>query len=149
MSHCYTLLYIERNWLLIRNLAAAFPLKYKLFVKHIWKLNFSRSKQRTAFRKLFSSPRDKSILRLLNKNFMTNIYMNIQTFAFQMLRKCSSWTHRNRAVQIFFLAPIKNMFAWKFAKLLRSLAVLREHIFYNVEWIEVRKMVRFLKKFVW
>ena len=43
----------------------------------------------------------KILLRLWNKNFVTEIYRNIQTFAFNVLQECSSWASRNDAVQIF------------------------------------------------
>ena len=39
-----------------------------------------------------------------------------------------------------FLAPSWNMFAGKFVKSERFLAVLREHIVFNVKWVEVHKM---------
>ena len=45
------------------------------------------------------------------------------TFAFQVLRECSSWASRNDVVQMLFLTPIRNMF----------LAVLWEFIFYYVK----------------
>ena len=67
---------------------------------------------------------DKILLLLWNKNFLTEIYRNIQTFAFKVLQECSSWASRNGAVQIFFLEK----------------HVLREHIIFNVKWVEVRKM---------
>ena len=43
----------------------------------------------------------------------------------------------------FFLTPNRNIFARKFVKSGRILAVLREHITFNVEWVEVRKMSEF------
>ena len=66
---------------------------------------------------------DKSFLRLWYKSFQTLIYGNIETFAFQVLRECSSLAPRNGAVQMFFLTPARNMF----------LAVLWDYIFCNVE----------------
>ena len=65
---------------------------------------------------------DKRSLFLCYKNFLTEIYRNMQTFAFQVLRECTSWASRNGAVQIFFLAPMRNMFV------------------FNVYKVEVRKM---------
>ena len=44
------------------------------------------------------------------------IYRNIQTFVFKVLQECSSWTSKNGAVQMFFMAPNRNMFAGKFVK---------------------------------
>ena len=86
-----------------------FQLKWK-FLK-----DFTRPKQRTVLKKLFSPSTDKSFLCLWSKNFLTEIYRNIQTFAFHVLRECSFWVPRNRAVQ-FSLTPTKNMFAGKFLK---------------------------------
>ena len=86
-------------------------------------------KQRSTLIKLFAtSPPppplpDKSFLRLWYKSFQTLIYGNIETFAFQVLRECSSLAPRNGAVQMFFLTPARNMF----------LAVLWDYIFCNVE----------------
>ena len=63
---------------------------------------FMSPNPRAAWKKLFSSPPDKSFLRLWSKYFLTEIYRNIQTFDFKMLRECSSWASRNGAVQMFF-----------------------------------------------
>ena len=61
-------------------------------------------------------PTDKILLRLCNKNFLKEIYRNIQTFAFKVLEECSSWVSRNGPLQIFFLTSNRNMFAGKFVK---------------------------------
>ena len=50
------------------------------------------------------------------------------------------WASRNGAVQILFLTPTRNMFTEKFLKWLTFLIVLLEYVFYNVEWVKVRKM---------
>ena len=76
---------------------------------------------------------DKILLLLWNKNFLTEIYRNIQTFAFKVLQECSSWVSRNGAVQMFFLTPNRNMFPEKFVKSERFLAVFWEHIIFNVK----------------
>ena len=68
-------------------------------------------------------PPDKTLLCLGNKVFFKEIYGNIQTFTFKVLQECSSWVSRNDAVQIFFLTPHRNMFARKFVKSERFLAV--------------------------
>ena len=75
---------------------------------------------------------DKILLLLWNKNFLTEIYRNIQTFAFKVLQECSSWASRNGAVQIFFLTPNRKMLARKFVKSETFLAMLREHIIFSV-----------------
>ena len=82
---------------------------------------------------------DKILLLLWNKNFLTEIYRNIQTFAFKVLQECSSWASRNGAVQIFFLTPNRKMLARKFVKSETFLAMLREHIIFSVNWVEFRK----------
>ena len=51
--------------------------------------HFMRPKQRSALRKLLRlppthSPPNKILLRLWNKNILTNIYRNIQTLAFKV-----------------------------------------------------------------
>ena len=40
---------------------------------------------------------------------------------------------------MFFLTPNKNIFAGKFVKLERLMAVLQEHIIFNIKWVEVRE----------
>ena len=115
-----------------------FQLTWKI-VKH-----FMRPKQRAALKKLFRlslthSPPDKILLRLWNKNVLMETYRNIQTFNFKVLQECSSRASRNGAVQIIFLTQTRNMFAGKFLKSERLLAVLREYFIFNVKWVEVRK----------
>ena len=63
---------------------------------------FCEAQIASRFIELFSPPPDKSFLHLWNINFLTEIYRNMQTFAFQMLVECSSRTFRNDAVQMFF-----------------------------------------------
>ena len=79
-----------------------------------------------------SSPQDKSFLSLWNKNFLTEIYRSIQPLDFQVLGECGFWVFG--AMQIFFLAHTRNMFAGKLIKCYRSI------FFYNNEWVEVRQM---------
>ena len=127
---CYfivILFYIERKWLFMRNVAIILSKYWKIveFRKsHLkWKIviHFTRPKQRVALRNLFSPsppppapiPPDEILLCLRNKNFLTEIYRNIQTFAFKVLHKCSSCVSGNGAVQMF-LTPNRNMFAGKF-----------------------------------
>ena len=83
---------------------------------------------------------DKILLCLWNKNFITEIYRNIQAFTFKVFQECGSWASRNDTVQILFLAPNKNMFAGKFVKSERVLAVLQEQFLVNVKFVEIRKM---------
>ena len=105
-----------------------------------WKI-VTWSKQQAALSKLFSlPPPDKTLLPLWNKNFLKEIYRNIQAFAFKVLQECSSWTSRNGAVQIILLAPNRNMLAETFVKCGRFLAAFRVHIIFSVKWVEVCKM---------
>ena len=96
-----------------------------------------RPKQQSALRKLFSP---NSLLQQIKFYYVsgtkvslrryTEIYRHIQAFAFKVLQECGSWASRNDALQMFFLTPNtnRNMFAGKFVKSERFLAVLREHI---------------------
>ena len=116
-----------------------FQLKWKI-VKH-----FTRPKQRAALRKLFSLhqppiPPDKILLNLWNKNFLREVYRNIQTFAFKVLQESSSWASGNGAVQMFFLTPNRNMFPGKFVNWEIVLAVFWEHFVFNFKRVEIRKM---------
>ena len=119
-----------------------FQLKWKVVKK------FHKSQTANpALRKLFSLPpthlsADKILLPLWNKYFLAEIYRNIQAFALKVLQECSSWASRNVPVQMFFLTPNRNIFAGEFE---RFLAVLREHIIFNVNWVEVRKMNEFFE----
>ena len=61
-------------------------------------------------------PSDSILLNLWNKKFLMGIYRNIQTFVFKVRQECSSWASKNGAVQMFFMAPNRNMFAGKFVK---------------------------------
>ena len=79
------------------------------------------------FKSFYNQP-NKSVLHFWNKNFRMKIYKNIQTFLFDVLRKCSSWVSSSGAFEIPFL---------------KFLAVLREYNFCYVECIEVRKMSEF------
>ena len=83
---------------------------------------------------------DKILLLLWNKNFLREIYRNIQTFAFKVLQESSSWASGNGAVQMFFLTPNRNMFAGKFVNWESFLAVFWEHIIFNFKRVEIRKM---------
>ena len=57
-----------------------------------------------------------------------------------MFQECGSWASRNDAVQMLFLMPNRNMFAGKFVKSGRVLAVLLEQFIVNVKLVEIRKM---------
>ena len=104
-----------------------------------------RPKQWASLNKLLclppsSTPPDKILLRLWNKNFLNYIYRIIQTFAFKMLQECSSWVSRICAVQTFFLTKKEKHFAVKLVKWERFVAVFQEHIIFSVNRVEVHKM---------
>ena len=116
-----------------------FHLKGKI-VKH-----FTRPKQRAALKKLFSLhqppiPPDKILLNLWNKNFLREVYRNIQTFAFKVLQESSSWASGNGAVQMIFLTPNRNIFAGKFVNWESFLAVFWEHVIFDFKRVEIREM---------
>ena len=80
---------------------------------------------------------DKSFPRLSNKNVFTEIYRNTQTFAFIVLRECSSWASKNCCnPDVFFWHQPD--FAVKFVNWERYLAVLClfGHIFFKVKRVE-------------
>ena len=114
-----------------------FQLKWKT-IKY-----FAIPQPRVGLRKLFSKWKikpDKGLLHLWNKNFLREIYRNIQTFAFKVLRECNSWVVLEKIQSKCFFFDINQMFGRKFVKWGSFLAVLREHIFFKVEWVELRKM---------
>ena len=124
----------------MRNLATVLPLKSKLsgkfqrfnavngsmemlinsWISKKFKLKWTilkRSRQWSALRKLFIPPPGKSFLRHWNKNFLTEIYSNIQALAFQELRKCSSLAFRNCAAQMLFSDTNQKRSCWKIGKM--------------------------------
>ena len=101
--------------------------------------HFTRPKQWSALRKLFSLP------LLWNIKFLTEIeiYRKVLTFAYKnemLLEEALGRQEMVRSVQMLFLIPNRNIFARKYPKWERLLAVLREHIIFNVKWVEVGKM---------
>ena len=65
---------------------------------------FYEVQKRAALRKLFNPSHQikASYVLACSKDFLTEIYRNIQTFAFQAFSECSSWASGNVAVQMFF-----------------------------------------------
>ena len=57
----------------------------------------------------------------------------MQTFALKVLQEYSFGASGRAAVQMFFLTPNSNIIAEKFVKSERFLAVLQEHIIFNVK----------------
>ena len=150
--------YIERKWLLMRSLSTVLPLKWKLSQKFqrfntLDRFSIKMKNCKTLYevqtasrlKEIFQPPLthpspDKILLRLWNKNFITEIYRNIQTFTFKVLQGCGSWASRNDAVQMLLLTSNRNMLAGKFVKSERVLAVLRVQFVVNVKLVEIRKM---------
>ena len=106
----------------------------------------TRPKQPAGLRKLFSPPPDKKFLRIWNKNFITEIYRNMQTFAFQMFWECSSWAFRNSPGQMFFLTHTRDMFVGKLVNWLRFSAVLQKYFFTMLSELRFKKWVSFLSE---
>ena len=98
---CYfivILFYIERKWLLMRNLATILLFKSKL----------SANLQR--FDAIDGSIENFQLKWKIVKqaqNFITKIYRNIQAFAFKVIQECSSWESRKGPVQLFCLTSKK------------------------------------------
>ena len=107
-----------------------------------------RSKQRAASRKLFSlppkplppSPHQMKYTASMEQNFSYGDIKKYTDICFNGVPRMYFLVSRNGAVQMFFLTPNRNMFAGKFVKSDRLLAVLREHIIFNIKWVEVHKM---------
>ena len=126
---CYFIVvffYVERKWLLMENLSTILPLKSKLspkfqrfntldrFSVKIKNWKTARSKQRAALRKFFSFPPthpspNTILLRLWNKNFITQIYRNKQAFTFKAFQECGSCASRKEIMQCkcYFLRQIE------------------------------------------
>ena len=102
--------------------------KFKTFYKV--QVAANRSKEIIQF------PPDKGWRKIFSLKY-TEIYRHLLSKCFK-----DAAPQRLEMVQCkcFFLAPTRNMLAGKFVKRVRSLAVLREYIFYKVEWVEIRKM---------
>ena len=93
----------------------------------------------------------------------TNIFIRgyIEIYGY-LLSKCFKNAvlghHERVQCKYFFLAPNRNMFAGKFVNSESLLTVFREHIIFNVKWVEVRmffertcivKCVIFFVSFCW
>ena len=158
----FIVLYIERKWVLIRNSAAVLlPLKSIFnstdgsiemrkmveFPKVSIKIKNYKAiyevQTVSCLKKIIQPPPnptphqikflEQDLERVWNKNFLAEIYRNIQTFAFKVLQEYDAWASKNGAVQMLFLTPNTNIFSGKFVKSKRVLAVLREHIVFDVK----------------
>ena len=115
-----------------------FHLKWKI-VKY-----FARSKQQVTLRNYPASSHPtahqiKPYYVSETKIFLRR-YLEIHR---HLLSKCfkNAVLERQEMVHaIFFLTPNKNMIALKFVKSEIFLNVLREHIIFNIKWVEVHKM---------
>ena len=110
-----------------------FQLNWKI-VKH-----FTGPKQLAALMKLFCvltthSPSDKILLRLWKKTFFTEIYRNILTFAFKVLQECSFGRQEMVECKCFFWHQTEACLLENFGKLKKVLAMLQDHIIFNVSW---------------
>ena len=146
LLYCYIIFCIVRKRILMSNLATILPLqfnfpgKFQRFnaidgsVKMLKQNQFSKLSIIIKNCKTFhetqtvsrlqeiiqSSPQPTPIIQnittSLEKKILTEIYRNIQTFAFKVLQKCSSLASRNSAVQIFTLKSSRSMPAGNFLK---------------------------------
>ena len=106
---------------------------------------FYKAQTVSHLRKLFSLPQQHPTpcnpADLWNKNFYTEIYRNIQTFAFRVLQECSCSASRSGPVQmLFWHQPDACCKIWKSRKKLkRFLAAVWEHIFSVSNGLSFRK----------
>ena len=152
----------------MRNLAAIFPLKSTLSRKFqrfnaidgrskCWKIvefpkisikmknckTFYEAQTASCLEEIIQPPPNLPLIKwnltlsLKQKSFLPRY--TEQTFAFKVLQECISWVSRSGAVQMFF-SKTKQKFPGKFVKSQRVLAMLQEHIIFNVKWVEVPKM---------
>ena len=122
--------------------------KFQLKLKNV--LHFTRPIQRSALRKLFSHPHQRSHPLTRSYYFCgTKIFLRRDTEIYRHLTSkcfkncCSSWESRNKTapfLQLFFLKPNRNVFAGKFVKSKRVLARLWEHVIFNIIEVEVHHM---------
>ena len=61
-------------------------------------------------------PPDKILLHLWNKNFLTEIYINIQTLSFKLLLECSSWGVKKWCSGNVFSDTKQKHVCWKICK---------------------------------
>ena len=79
---------------------------------------------------------DQNLLRLWNKNVLTEIYRNIQKFSFKVLQGYSSWESRKAVVQMSFLDTKQKNIGRKICKVKKVLGcVVRAYYFKcQVSW---------------
>ena len=92
-------------------------------------------------------------------NIVIRGYIEIYGYLLSKCFKNAVLGHHERVqCKYFFLAPNRNMFAGKFVNSESLLTVFREHIIFNVKWVEVRmffertcivKCVIFFVSFCW
>ena len=84
-------------------------------------------------------PSSKNFLRFRNKNLLIELYRNIQTFAFQVLRECSSCPSRNhctKSIKDFFSKCDQiRSFLWFWSHLLKK-SLMEDFIFCAVEMVQ-------------
>ena len=135
------LFYIERKWLLVRNLAIILPLKSKLSEKF---QRFNAIDKSIEIEMLFPhptpSPHQVKFYYVSETKIFLRRYLQIYG---HLLSKCfkNAVLHRQEMVHaISFLTPSRNVIALKFVKSEIFLVVLWEHIIFNVKWVDVHKM---------
>ena len=162
LFYCHFILYyIERKWFLRINLATILPLISKLFwkfqrliatdgniemLKNSWiSKNFIETfvyKAQTVSRlkEIIQPSTDKRFLHLWNKNFLWEIYRNVQMFALQVLQEVAL-PFRYCAAQMFFWRQPEICLLQNF-KSKYSFGWCCEYIFYNVGWVKAPKTIK-------
>ena len=108
-----------------------------------WKIvkHFTRLKQRAALKKIILPLHKKwNLTASQQQKFVTEIYRNIQTFAFKVLQECSPWAFKKWCSGNVFSDTKQKNLGLKICKVWRFLDALRECIIFNVKWVEVLKM---------
>ena len=104
-------------------------------------------------------PQQKKSYYVSGTNIFIRGYIEIYGYLLSKCFKNAVLGHHERVqCKYFFLAPNRNMFAGKFVNSESLLTVFREHIIFNVKWVEVRmffertcivKCVIFFVSFCW
>ena len=105
---------------------------------------FARSKQRAALRKLFSlphpTPHQIKPYYVFGIKIFLRRYIEIYRHLLSICFKNAVLGRQEMVLNKYFSDTKQKHVCWKFVKSENFLAALREHIIFNVKWVEVRKM---------
>ena len=105
---------------------------------------FARSKQRAALRKLFSlphpTPHQIKPYYVFGIKIFLRRYIEIYRHLLSIWFKNAVFGRQEMVLNKYFSDTKQKHVCWKFVKSENFLAALREHIIFNVKWVEVRKM---------